>query len=73
MRETTALGAAIAAGFAIGVWSDFSELKQINQANRTLFKPSLSPQESRKMYKVWTKAVEMCRGWVETEEEVESP
>ena len=30
MRETTALGAAFAAGLAVGVWSDFDELKKIN-------------------------------------------
>ena len=30
MRETTALGAAIAAGFASGVWKSFDELKQVN-------------------------------------------
>lgn len=73
MRETTALGAAIAAGFAIGVWKEFSELKKINQTGRTLFKPNISKQESKKMYKLWTKAVEMCKGWVETEEEAVSP
>jgi glycerol kinase len=30
MRETTALGAAFAAGLAIGLWKDFDELKKIN-------------------------------------------
>ena len=30
MRETTALGAAIAAGFAVGVWKSFDELKGIS-------------------------------------------
>jgi glycerol kinase len=30
MRETTALGAAFAAGLAVGTWSDFDELKKIN-------------------------------------------
>ena len=29
MRETTALGAAIAAGFAVDVWKNFDELKEI--------------------------------------------
>ncbi|KAK4862978.1 hypothetical protein LT330_010689 [Penicillium expansum] len=31
MHETTALGAAIAAGFAIDIWKDFSELEQMNR------------------------------------------
>jgi glycerol kinase len=65
MRETTALGAAIAAGFAIGVWKDFDELKQINQQGRTAFEPKISDEDSQKMYKRWTRAVEMSKGWTE--------
>lgn len=65
MHETTALGAAIAAGFAVGIWSDFSELKDMNRANRTIFTPKISPTQSRKMYRTWSKAVEMSRGWVD--------
>jgi glycerol kinase len=65
MRETTALGAAIAAGFAVGVWKDFDELKGINQSGRTKFEPNISDEESAKMYKRWSKAVEMSKGWTE--------
>ncbi len=65
MRETTALGAAIAAGFAEGVWKDFDELKEINQSGRTVFKPQISDEESAKMYNRWSKAVEMSKGWTE--------
>ena len=64
MRETTSLGAAIAAGFAVGVWKDFSELKNINREGRHIFKPKISEKESRAMFALWSKAVEMCRGWV---------
>ena len=71
MRETTSLGSAIAAGFAVGVWKNFDELKEINQSGRTLFESQISEVESAKMYKVWSKAVEMCRGWLETEKAVE--
>lgn len=71
MRETTSLGSAIAAGFAVGVWKDFDELKNINQTGRTIFKSQIEKKESAKMYKQWTKAVEMCRGWLETKTEVE--
>jgi glycerol kinase len=42
MRETTALGAAIAAGIAVGVWKDFNELKEINRKDRTIFRPQIS-------------------------------
>ncbi|RAL17504.1 glycerol kinase [Aspergillus homomorphus CBS 101889] len=69
MHETTALGAAIAAGFAIDVWKDFSELKDMDRANRTTFVPHVTPAHSRKMYRQWTKAVEMSRGWLDTNED----
>jgi glycerol kinase len=69
MRETTALGAAIAAGFAVKVWSSFDELKEINAEGRQFFKPQVDKKKSEKMYRKWTKAVEMCRGWNEDEEE----
>ena len=68
MRETTSLGAALAAGFAVGVWTTFDELKAINQKNRTLFKPVITKQESAKMFKKWSRAVEMCRGWLDADE-----
>jgi glycerol kinase len=68
MHETTALGAAIAAGFAIDIWKDFSELKHMNRANRASFSPSMTPKASGKMYKKWSKAVEMSRGWMENKE-----
>ncbi|KAL8921548.1 MAG: hypothetical protein Q9208_005702 [Pyrenodesmia sp. 3 TL-2023] len=69
MRETTALGSAIVAGFAVGVWTDFEELKEINKENRTIFKPQISAGESGKMYKKWTKAVEMSKGWLDSDAE----
>lgn len=65
MRETTALGAAIAAGFAVDVWKDFDELKEINKANHTIFEPQISKEQSAKLYRLWTKAVEMSRGWLD--------
>lgn len=71
MRETTALGAAIAAGFAVKVWSSFDELKEINSEGRFFFKPQMSKKQSDKLYGKWTKAVEMCRGWTGEDEEEE--
>ncbi|OJJ49435.1 hypothetical protein ASPZODRAFT_92117 [Penicilliopsis zonata CBS 506.65] len=68
MHETTALGAAIAAGFAIDVWKEFDELKHMNRANRTTFTPKISKPQSAKMYKKWSKAVEMSRGWLDVDE-----
>ncbi len=64
MRETTALGAAIAAGFAVGIWKEFGELKEINKEDRTIFKPQVDKKKSDAMFKKWEQAVEMSKGWV---------
>jgi len=68
MRETTALGAAIAAGFAVDVWKEFDELKEINQKDRMVFKPNVDKEVGEKMFKKWGRAVEMCRGWLDAGE-----
>lgn len=64
MRETTSLGAAIAAGFATGVWKDFDELKAINTAGATIFDPQMEETESKNLFERWEKAVTMSRGWL---------
>ncbi|KAF2137648.1 uncharacterized protein K452DRAFT_235607 [Aplosporella prunicola CBS 121167] len=71
MRETTSLGAAIAAGFAVDIWKEFDELKDINQKDRVIFEPNITEEESQKMFRKWTRAVEMCRGWLDVGEEDE--
>jgi glycerol kinase len=65
MRETTALGAAIAAGFAVGVWKSFDELLEINQENKSVFEPHYSQERREKEMKLWNKAVEKSFGWIE--------
>ena len=69
MRETTALGAAIAAGFSAGVWKNFDDLKEINKEGRTYFKPKLGEKEAARMYRRWEKAVKMSKGWDEGDED----
>lgn len=64
MRETTALGAAIAAGLALGLWRNFTELRDINRAGGTVFEPSIPPEKSAEMFSLWEKAVHMSKGWV---------
>lgn len=64
MRETTALGAAIAAGFAVGVWKEFSELKGINRDGRTTFRPKTTEASREKLYANWERAVERSKGWL---------
>jgi glycerol kinase len=63
MKETTALGAAIAAGFAVGVWKSFSELDEVNSKDRTIFSPKVSKEESEQKYKTWQKAIERSLDW----------
>ncbi|KIV86319.1 glycerol kinase, variant [Exophiala sideris] len=63
MRETTALGAAIAAGLAVGVWESIDELKEINLEGRTVFKPQMEEAKSKEMFGRWEKAVQMSKGW----------
>ncbi|KAK4200846.1 FGGY family of carbohydrate kinase [Triangularia verruculosa] len=64
MRETTALGAAIAAGLATGVWKELNDLKDVNRAGRKVFKPKMERKQAKKLIKKWEQAVEMSRGWV---------
>lgn len=71
MRETTALGAAIAAGFASEVWKTFEELNEVNTAGQTTFDAKMSHADSRKMVKRWERAVAMCKGWLAEEAEEE--
>ncbi|CAK7228890.1 Glycerol kinase [Sporothrix curviconia] len=65
MRETTALGAAIAAGIAVGVWNDLSDLDSVNTEGRTIFRPSITAEEAGGRFATWEKAVQMCRGWAQ--------
>ena len=64
MRETTALGAAIAAGLAVGLWRNFAELRDINRAGGAVFEPSMSREEGANKFGEWEKAVRMSRGWI---------
>ncbi|TVY56355.1 Glycerol kinase [Lachnellula suecica] len=62
MRETTSLGAAIAAGFAVDIWKEFDELKEINKEDRTIFESKIDKKKSDLMFKKWEQAVEMSKG-----------
>lgn len=63
VTETTALGAAMLAGRAIGLWDDNS-LKNIWQPKRC-FKPRMSPVERENTLRQWKRAVEKAKNWVE--------
>lgn len=63
MRETTAFGAAIAAGLAVGVWQNIEELQTINREGQTIFRPEIDKEIAESRFARWEKAVQMCRGW----------
>ncbi|MDI9369484.1 MAG: glycerol kinase GlpK [Synergistaceae bacterium] len=63
VNETTALGAAYAAGLAAGLWSSMDELRSHWKADRE-FGPSLPADRRDEMYEGWKKAVDKSRGWV---------
>jgi len=64
VAETTALGAAYAAGLAVGFWKDTDELRaNWNQAER--WTPAWNDQRRRDGYAGWRKAVERTLDWVE--------
>ena len=64
ISETTALGAAYAAGLAVGFWKDQTELLQYWQEDIS-WKPVLGFGESEKLYATWKKAVTRSFNWVE--------
>jgi len=64
VTETTALGAAYAAGLAAGFWADLEELQANWKAERT-WQPEMSESEREKGYRYWKKAVQRTFDWVE--------
>ncbi|WP_216215189.1 glycerol kinase GlpK [Amycolatopsis aidingensis] len=67
VAETTALGAAYAAGLAVGFWRSTDELEQNWQEDRRWL-PSWDDQQRDKGYAGWQKAVSRTLDWVEIEE-----
>ncbi|OBT71534.1 hypothetical protein VF21_09853 [Pseudogymnoascus sp. 05NY08] len=68
MRETTALGAAIAAGLAVGAWNSLEELRGWRGRGKRTFTPKIEAAQRKKGVKRWEKAVQMSKGWVEEDE-----
>jgi glycerol kinase len=68
--ETTSMGAAFAAGLAVGVWKDFDEVRMLWAVART-FKPAME-EEKREMYwHGWQKAVKKSIGWIDKKVEAD--
>jgi len=64
VAETTSLGAAYAAGLAVGFWSSESEMRDNWNMDKT-WKPQMDAGEREKMYSMWKKAVTRTFDWVE--------
>ena len=62
--ETTALGAAYAAGLAVGFWGGLDELRAKWHEDRR-FEPQMDEQERERRYRQWKKAVEKSLDWVD--------
>jgi glycerol kinase len=62
VTETTALGAAYAAGLAVGFWSDQEELRE-RWAEDKRWEPDMADEDREAGYAQWKKAVERSLDW----------
>ncbi|MCG8919401.1 glycerol kinase GlpK [Actinokineospora sp. PR83] len=67
VAETTALGAAYAAGLAVGFWAGEDDIRT-NWAKDKEWTPSLDEAEREKTFKKWKKAVTRTFDWVEDDD-----
>ncbi|MCY9785454.1 glycerol kinase GlpK [Nocardiopsis sp. EMB25] len=68
VAETTCLGAAYAAGLAVGYWPDVETLRA-NWHKAAEWTPKMDPEVRDREYRNWNKAVERTLGWVEHPDE----
>jgi glycerol kinase len=64
VAETTALGAAYAAGLAVGFWDNLDDLRSNWQIEKT-WQPRMDTSQRQRLFKQWKKAVERTFDWVE--------
>lgn len=64
VTQTTALGAAYAAGLAVGFWKSREDLVANWQVERR-WQPAMAPAERTRLYRSWQKAVSRSLNWVE--------
>jgi glycerol kinase len=67
VTETTALGAAYAAGLATGFFKDMDELRANWAVDRT-WKPQMTEEKREEYYRLWKKAVGKSFDWVDEPE-----
>jgi glycerol kinase len=66
VKETTALGAAYAAGLAVGFFENLEDLRARWSVDRT-WKPNMDAQRRERMYGFWKKAVTRSFDWLDSE------
>ena len=64
--ETTALGSAMLAGLAVGVWDSLEELSTIWKLGHA-YAPQIEPGEEEPALRRWHRAVERSRNWANAE------
>jgi glycerol kinase len=64
VAETTSLGAAYAAGLAVGFWSEVEDLRA-NWGKDKEWQPRMDPDEREKEYAFWKKAVTRTFDWLD--------
>ncbi len=64
ISETTALGAAYAAGLQVGYWHSIDELRS-NWRIQETWKPTMPVSKRDDLYSKWKRAVEKSMGWVD--------
>jgi glycerol kinase len=68
VAETPSLGAAYAAGLAVGVWPDVDALKA-NWHKAAEWRPSIDPVVREKGYRKWKKAVARTVDWIDEDDD----
>ncbi|HEY9087377.1 MAG TPA: glycerol kinase GlpK [Anaerolineaceae bacterium] len=64
VAETTSLGAAYAAGLAVGFWQNLDELRE-NWGKAKEWTPALEEEPRSRLYREWKKAVQRTLDWIE--------
>lgn len=60
--ESTALGAALLSGLAVGFFKDLEDLKKKNKVDK-IFKPNMSDERRKELLKKWHKAINYAKDW----------
>ena len=62
VQETTALGAAMLAGFGLGIWRSTDELRRTRKPAER-YEPKMRADERETLVARWRRAVERAKGW----------